>query len=207
MAGKDLAECAEYVNHTARLLCNALRVSGWSHQFGNIMKQTAKSCEGWPRTLQARRDWCGFYRNATWRKHIAKHLKKMTDISVQCLDHFSASFAKWRYETLDTVMSQLLDMREVSQHGMRPELFQHFQDTELITEVLKHCNDGRLWSWMKASYTLIFGPLEDARRWGMVCPCEEHNRDRRERRVKHIKCARNGKRLHQAYKFAKDLEK
>jgi hypothetical protein len=186
LGGMDLKDCAEAVRHDSRLFENALRIGGWSHQLGNIMKNVAKLKSNWPQTLQALRDLCAFYKNKTWREHLTKRLR--TRIDCAPLKSFTASFAKWRYETLWKVLTELQRVREVSQVGIRKELFLNFQDKELIRAILNHCDNPELWVFIVVSANLIFTPLEELRRWGMICPCEECNDLRRRHVAKHTHC-------------------
>ena len=49
-------------------------------------------------------------------------------------------------------------------------------------------------AFIEASSTLVWTPAAHNRRWGLICSCEEHVKDRREG-VKHIHCAWNSRRL------------
>ena len=46
--GRPLDECALLVNHDLRLWPFALRITGWSHALGNLMKTLAAVCIRWP---------------------------------------------------------------------------------------------------------------------------------------------------------------
>ena len=56
MDGGSLAECRALVKADQQWLPNALRLLGWSHTFGGIMKHTAESTARWPGILQKMRD-------------------------------------------------------------------------------------------------------------------------------------------------------
>ena len=47
--GRPLAECSGYINPTTRLFPNAIRVAGWCHAFGNLMKKLRELIPQWPR--------------------------------------------------------------------------------------------------------------------------------------------------------------
>jgi len=51
MEGAPLEHCRTLVNMSQRWLPNAVRISGWSHTMGNIMRHTAESDLRWPRIL------------------------------------------------------------------------------------------------------------------------------------------------------------
>jgi hypothetical protein len=52
--------CRSMVDCHTRLFPMCLRISGWSHAWGNLMKSIAKSCQQWPRILDASRSLCRF---------------------------------------------------------------------------------------------------------------------------------------------------
>ena len=60
MQGASLEHCRTLVDVSSRWLPNALRISGWSHSMGNIMRHTAETTTRWPRILQQMRDLVGF---------------------------------------------------------------------------------------------------------------------------------------------------
>ena len=197
LQGQSLYACRALVNPRVRLLPLALRISGWSHLFGNPMKFIAKSHPAWPSILSACRDLVAFYRMTGWR-----------DAGGRCdlvpLGHFNAGFTKWRSETIAVCFSELDRMADISRHGVREEFFQHFQDRDLLIRVLRHCTDGPLWDLIHGASGNIFGPLEKGRRWGMTCECPDHIADR-QRGVKHISCKHNGRKLRTAFKEASDM--
>ena len=85
------------------------------------------------------------------------------------------------------------------------ELFQDSQDRVTLSEAVKHCHDDRLQEFIESSEKHIWRELEGGRRWGMVCDCAEHTRQRREEGVKHIACDRNSRRLRGAWEFVDKL--
>jgi len=48
MSGKELVTCAALVRTDRRLYWMALRISGWSHSMGNLLKTILNRCERWP---------------------------------------------------------------------------------------------------------------------------------------------------------------
>ena len=203
MQGASLEHCRTLVDVTSRWLPNALRISGWSHSMGNIMRHTAEATTRWPRILQQMRDLVGFFRNATWRQYIQKALEAHPpdDFDLHLLDHFRAQIAKWRYETIPATMQALLPLRVLCEKHIQAEWFANAQDKEFLKSVMDACKDAFLWHFMEASYREVFAPAERDRRFGMICNCEEHLRERREDHKKHIACWRNGRRLDEAFEY------
>ena len=70
LAGVPLQDCAQYIDYSTRLFRNALRVTGWSHGLGNIMRDVAGKCSRWPKVLDDIRALCTFFRNESWRLHL-----------------------------------------------------------------------------------------------------------------------------------------
>jgi hypothetical protein len=95
---------------------------------GNIMKDTAEKFPQWPSFLGMMRSMVKFYKNTSYREHIRRRLV-WTAEEDKTLKHFTASFAKWRYETVFEVLRQLLDYRQISALVPR-ELFARAQDQE-----------------------------------------------------------------------------
>ena len=114
------------------------------------------------------------------------------------LNSFSASFAKWRYETLFVVVEALLPLRELCQKHLREELFQNIQDRAALQAAVDASRDARFWVWMATMFEHVLTPLETIRRWGMCCP---HQRclDMRRAGKTHIYCHRNSRRMKGAW--------
>ena len=74
MNGVPLDDCRAFVDVTRRWLPNAIRLAGWSHALGNIMKHTAEACVRWPAILDNMRTMVNFFRNATWRSYTKRAL-------------------------------------------------------------------------------------------------------------------------------------
>jgi hypothetical protein len=70
LGGKPFATLQ--VNPATRLLPNALRLAGWSHMFGNLMKHAAQSLEEWKVILKHLRALCRFFRVRAWRSTIIR---------------------------------------------------------------------------------------------------------------------------------------
>ena len=125
MVGADLGHCRSLVDYSRRLFPGALRISGWSHAWGNVMKTIAKSHPCWPEILQACRDLCRFFRLEGWRSHL-EHMLSGSDLDLSPLKSWKGSFAKWRYETIAVVFKTLTEYRHICQRGTREEFFQNF---------------------------------------------------------------------------------
>ena len=52
IGGTNLESLRGLVRHDRRLFGRAVRIAGWSHQMGNVMKQVANSLIDWPRKLE-----------------------------------------------------------------------------------------------------------------------------------------------------------
>ena len=109
--------------------------------------------------------------------------------AIAILKHFTASFAKWRYETVFEVLRQLLNYREIS-GLLPPALFAGAQDQEEISAFFRAAKDLPFWRWASATFRKVFSSLEYLRRRGMVCECPEHEEARRGNKHKFIKCMR-----------------
>ena len=178
---------------------NALRIGGWSHSFGHIMEALCRSFPQWPEYLFTLRIFCRIFKVAAYRKHIIAVLAtKLPALDLgKLLKEFTASFAKWRFETLFQVLAQLKPLRELCEQHMERGIFNSVQEETDFTEFIKGCKMAHLWRWIVHVYSQIIKPLEKLRRWGLVCSCHGHlNRVGR----KLIKCWRNGRRLREARK-------
>jgi len=199
MDGRELVECRTLVNYDRRLFYRALRMSGWSHTMGNLQKMLVSKDFRWERFLPKLRALCSFWHNVTWRKHVQKRLPADSGLR-PLLDHFTASLATWRYETVDDVFMALTQIRRICQDHVRMELFNNPQDRELVRAAVDACHDRELWTYIVTTGREISHPTEGARHWGMVCGCEEHVRERHEG-AKHQKCMYNGRRLSESWDF------
>ena len=144
-----------------------------------------------------------FFSNESYRKHIKKLLRH-SGLDLSCLDHFTASFATWRYETVCDVFMQLLQIRAIAEHHLREEMFQHVQDRESVQAAILGCKNKQLWRFVSCAQCKVAEPTEKLRRWGMICTCEEHVKMRVEQGVKHIHCWMNSRRLREVYQHAQD---
>ena len=154
------------------------------------MKTVAHASPTWPETLEDLRALCKFWRNGSYRLHVSRRLRDKVPGVKKLLRFFTATFAKWRYETLDNVLKQLLPLRRICEEEFDVAMFSQAQDPEFIRSVDKACKNKRLWRWMEAASKYLFHPLESVRRWGMVCECPEHVALRKQHKGKSFTCLR-----------------
>ena len=88
------------------------------------------------------------------------------------LKAFTASLAKWRYETAADVLEQLSRYEQLRKH-IKGFMFTDTQEKELLQVVIAAFADDLLWALILAVSVNVMTPLEGMRRWGMVCPCEK----------------------------------
>jgi len=197
VGGLPLEACWPMIRFDRRLFHRALRVGGWNHSLGNIMKRVAKSCVFWPEALDHIRCLIRFFRNETYSDWVLKvlghkidNLKKKMAITVQT--------AKWRFETVAEALRQLGETRQLCEHELDEAMFENAQDKVHIRDVFLACKDKRFWLFVVHVSVWVMGPLEHIRRWALICGCGECNRKRKEG-AKHISCPRNGRRLREAW--------
>ena len=204
MGGLPLGQCKQYVNKGARWLPNALRVGGWCHSWGNIMRLVAESCPEWTRYLAMVRDVVPFFRNPSWRFFLSRKLKALDipGLDLTPLLKGPCQIAKWRYETIAAAFVDLLTYRDVCRHFLL-EWFSTSKETELIRKAWTAVQDDQWWAFLSTTSREMFTPCELARHWGMVCKCLGHQMVRHEMGNKsiRIKCWWNSRRLSQAEEF------
>ena len=199
--GEPFESLHAYVRQGHRLFPVAIRLTGWSHVYGNLAKHCAFTWRKWSEKLDLIRGLVRFWRNKTWRKHVQRALEGRDDLELRIMDRFTADLAKWRYQTLETVLSALDKLRHICQVELRAEWFANTQERETMATVFTATKDGELWRFITAARREVYVPNEKNRRWGMVCSCPEHLRQRREENVSHISCYFNGRRLEEAWPF------
>ena len=146
--GVELHLVQTSVNQDARAFPRALRVYGWSHFIGNIMKSTANRLDSWPLYLRHLRELCRFFRNDSYRQHIRRRLRTLpAHLKVLLKKAFTAGFAKWRYETLAEALRQIGNLIEVCRL-LSPELFAGAQDEEQIARVMEACRGTKFLKWV-----------------------------------------------------------
>jgi len=198
MGGMPIGDLESHVVQGSRLFQEAIRVIGFGHTCGSIMSSVANSYKYWPEIIGQIRTLVHFFRNESYRTHLQLVLKGRCD--TKCLDHFQASFLKWRFETLAVAVQELVPLREVCGH-LREEQFPDIQDKVELRKVVAAAGDQRLWRWICGPGRRVLVRIEGIRHWSMVCGCPEHVRERREHPGRSLHCVRNGRRIHEVRKF------
>ena len=209
LGGAPLHRLRSLVNNKSRLFGKAMRIAGWSHTLGGIMKMAAEIFPQFPSYLVNMRALCKFFKNPSYRQHIERRLGKTSFGEGRTKKQFTATFAKWRYETMVDVLQQLAPLRKLCEEDLDEALFAKAQDPEFIKAVMRACRDSPFWRWAMASLREIFLDLEVLRKWGMVCGDEDCEELRKASGYKKkIDCPRNSRRLrHAATRVDEAIEK
>ena len=170
ITGASLELCRPLIKFSERCFPCSVRICGWSHALGNMMKVVVKTCLNWPERLSQLRACCKFLRVHTWREWIATCLKDRVPNVEELMASFTATIAKWRYETLVVVLTQLDRVRDVITY-VREEMFANVQDRPTVQAAVNAFRDARLWVWISVVLKWVLVPLENIRHWGMCCPC------------------------------------
>ena len=88
IAGKPWSVCKSLVNHSDGLLPKCLRLVGWSHTMGTIMKTAMSECPTWDSRLNQVRALCRFFSNDSWRTFLRKTFVAHGIHVGKLLDHF-----------------------------------------------------------------------------------------------------------------------
>ena len=130
LQGRPLDSMARSVRSTTRLFPRCLRIAGWMHTLGNVMRQGAERSPSWNRYKTHIRALCKFFRNETYRNHLVRLLHPLHPVLnlEPKLRTFSAQLAKWRFQTARACAEQLLPLRELCEGHLREELFPNIQD-------------------------------------------------------------------------------
>ena len=129
------------VDATSRLFCNAVRIPGWSHTFGNLMEAACKYVDRWPELLDSMRTLARFFRYKPWRQHVRAKLRDQYPEVHALLKSFTANLTKWRYESVFVLMFQLLPLRFLCETYLIhvDVMFSDFQDGALLAGVKSAC--------------------------------------------------------------------
>ena len=176
------------------LLPSCVYIPDWNHLASNAMKAMLQSLPRWPALLSKLRALCAVFRNAEYRYVMTAlvHDEDPEDL----LKTFSSSFVKWRYETVDDVLSALLKLRRFCQNDFsraRAHLG-HVQNEPEMQNAVEACGDESLWRWI-ATVQPIMRQFNEFRQWARGCPC--HEAERRDG-VK-VDCERSSRRLAEAF--------
>jgi hypothetical protein len=134
---------------------------------------------------------------------LARIFKGVEGLDVKKLfKSFTASLAKWRFETIWDVFTQLLERRDFCERHFKASILGKTYDPQMVQDVVAACAWPDLWTWMAAVHEHVVAPLECIRRWGMKCDCCE---DQREANPKmKPKCPRASMRLPRAYAYIQE---
>ena len=75
LRGEKLENLTDLVDRNSRLMPNALRAIGFGHTMGGIMKNICASHIAWPEILEKLRALCRFWRNDSYKEHVARILE------------------------------------------------------------------------------------------------------------------------------------
>ena len=174
MAGSPIESFVGMVDRTSRLLPSALKIAGWSHMMSNLVKHACFSVSNWPALLKGMRTVCNFLKKEDWRKHIVKALRSQVPGIGKLLAHWSANFAKWRYETIHDCLEAMVKVRDLCQGYLidSVKIFgTNFQEVPFLRDFVAACRWHHLWEFASAFFCYVCTPLERARRWGLACSC------------------------------------
>ena len=133
---------------------------------------------------------------------MARVFKCVDGVDVKIFASFTASLARWRFETIWEVCTQLLERRDFCEQHFRGDIFGSTKDPELIRNVTESCKWPDLWVWLAAVNKYVVSPLEYIRRWGMKCNCCTDERATNSSSRFH--CPRASMRLAEASKYIKE---
>eukprot|EP00928_Gymnodinium_smaydae_P029406 TRINITY_DN22159_c0_g2_i2.p1 TRINITY_DN22159_c0_g2~~TRINITY_DN22159_c0_g2_i2.p1 ORF type:complete len:633 (-),score=31.49 TRINITY_DN22159_c0_g2_i2:786-2684(-) len=204
LAGEALHCMANQVCSSSRLMPAAVRIAGWGHIFGNLMKSAAHRISNWPDILFNVRQLCSFWRNESWRRVVRDKVLACYEVDIsKDLKTFQARLAKWRYERLHVCFTSLLSLRHICEtYGHRfPSWFSNSSEASLISNVVRACASSELWIFIDVFTKRVLDVLEHGRRWGFICACCNHLRAAR----KKVSCSRLSRRLAEAPAFINKL--
>ena len=85
---------------------------------------------------------CRFFRNESYRRRLILKLGGCGLPVSTLLKSFTASFAKWRYETVAECMRQLYLLRELCETFIRRDHFAAVQDEAHLRDVIVACKNN-----------------------------------------------------------------
>ena len=187
------------VLRTSRLMPRCLKIGGWSHTCGNLMRDVVKTWPKWPQYLTFLRAFISFLKNVSYRRHFKRWILNLHGVDTEhLLDHWSANLAKWRFETTHKVLHDFQPVRSLFEFYFTQHAFNHAQDVETIKTMVQALEDPMFLPWCSATLKFILTPIEHLRRWGLVCGCPDHVKDRHDHPSRQIKCVNNSRRMDEA---------
>ncbi|CAK0900189.1 unnamed protein product [Prorocentrum cordatum] len=186
-----------------RLLEFCVAVPDWHHLVAWCLKASLEALGEWPDILSTLRAHCRFFRNASYRESLVVWLKSHGhgDYS-KTLKCFSASFAKWRFETVLEVINSLNKVRHICSL-FQPRMLGVLQDAQDFNEIVKHKGNTHFWRWVRG-FHMMAHPIERFRTWATACPHPEHQEALK--RGKSVQCEQLGRRLQEAPQRVVDLK-
>ena len=88
-------------------------------------------------------------------------------------------------------------LRTLCEEHMNRALFNKVADEAELDAVMIACVEKQFWRWVSCALKYVFKPLEDLRRWGLLCTCHEAARRAGIKKAGHH-CPWNSRRLRQA---------
>ena len=181
------------MNFDRRLFFRALRISGWSHLWAGVIEKMAHALPEWPHMIELARLCIRFLRVQSWRKWWIKCLKG-TGVDTSPLTTTPPSMAEWRYETVCNVFPHLAKLRTLWQHHLRREWWVNPRNRNEVGAAIDCQHDDFFWEFVEVSSKMVWEDASHNRRWGLVCACDEHVRERQEGKL-NISCDWNSRRL------------
>lgn len=186
------------------LFPNAVFLPDWNHLWCNIQKRALESLDSWGTVLPQLQTLCKFFKNDEYREILAKHARSEGAIEMATrLKRFNASFARWRYETVDKVLRALHAIREYCENIFSSEILGSVQDASELRKVYNCCKNKPLWRWISAMHLLWSFMVDQWRNWGRGCRCHEEQRSKGQ----HVVCEMKTRRLREAASFIEEAEK
>ena len=106
---------------------NAIFAPGWNHIFSHLLKDSLSSLKVWPEMLEHLRSFWYIFENSDYRETWQRHLGDK-GIERKVLDGFSACFAKWGWQTIYTVLTQVRRLSDLCRNHLDASLWRHVQD-------------------------------------------------------------------------------
>ena len=152
--------------------------SAWAAHVRHIFERiisvpSVRSCARLGPVLEQLQDLWNFLRVADYRTRwqAALHASRNGDLALH-LNHFSASFVRWRYDTIPDVKMSLLKVRTICEQHCAKEVWVPLQDRKLLDRFVAACKDKSLWMCI-ATFSHAFSALHPFQTWARGCLCHE----------------------------------
>ena len=124
------------------------------------MKAMAVDSPNWHIVVVQLRSLCKFLRNPTWRKNVVRCLRGR-GLNLEVWDDFTATLAKWRFETMDDVLEQLAPFRPYFEEHLQMFMFENAQNRAEIQSAMDTGRDKYLWDFIQYAGPVVFKPTEN----------------------------------------------